>query len=180
MSISTENLWNSFCCRLRAYILHRISDPSDAEDILQDVFLKIHSKIHTLNNESKIQSWIYQITRNTIIDHYRKLKFKTENTDDLLIMDESQDEDPSQELALGLREMVEGLPEKYASALSLVEFEGLSQSGLVKKLGISISGAKSRVQRGRQMIRERLMQCCHFQFDRYGTIIDVQPLCCCC
>ncbi len=77
--------------------------------------------------------------------------------------------------------MVTDLPEKYAQALQLVEFDGFSQVELAQKLGISILGAKLWVQRGCQMLRDSLMRCCHFQFDRHGTIIDYyQRACCCC
>ncbi len=188
MQYKTQAIWEAFCCQLKAYILNRISDPSLADDIFQDVFLKIHSKITTLKDDTKIRSWVYQIARNTIIDHYRKQKIKTEDIHSIELKDEgmlsdfedSIEDNPTKEIADGLREMVEVLPEKYAQALLWVEFEGLSQIELAKKLGISISGAKSRVQRGREMLRDSLMNCCHFQFDRYGTIIDSHPIACCC
>ncbi len=180
MQNSTEILWNTFSRQIRFYILYRVSDSSAADDILQDVFLKIHSNIDSLKDETKIRSWIYQITQNTIIDHYRKQKIKTEDIDAVDVSEEKEEENPAQEIAAGLKDMVVSLPEKYAQALLLVEFEGLSQIELAKKLGISISGAKSRVQRARQMLRDALMRCCHFEFDRYGTIIDVRPATCCC
>ena len=188
MQNKTQTIWETFCCQLIAYILNRVSDPSLADDIFQDVFLKIHSKIDTLKDDTKIRSWVYQIARNTIIDHYRKQKIKTEDIHTIELKDEnmffgfedSVEDNPAKEIAAGLREMVEALPQKYAKAILWVEFEGLSQIELAKKLGISISGAKSRVQRARQMLRDSLMKCCHFQFDRYGTIIDSHPIACCC
>jgi len=141
-----------------------------------------------LKDDTKIRNWIYQITRNTIIDYYRKPKIQLEDitttpledTGTIPTIDEEPEESPVAEIAGGLREMVTALPEKYAQALLLVEFNGLSQIELAQKLGISISGAKSRVQRGRQMLRDSLMKCCHFQFDRYGTIIGYYPVACCC
>ena len=202
MSNSTESIWNACGNGLKSFILKRVSDPSLAEDLFQEVFLKIHSKIDTLKDDSKICSWVYQIARNTIIDHYRKNKTGFVDIDTLHLADEIDEENPvhemsldeviipityeereqsaEEEIASGLREMVESLPEKYAQALLLVEFEGISQIELAKKLGISVAGAKSRVQRGRQMLRDSLMKCCHFEFDKYGTIIDSCPAQCCC
>lgn len=180
MQNKTETIWNAFCCQLRSFILHRISDPSLADDILQDVFLKVHSNIDNLKDDLKISSWVYQIARNTIIDYYRKHKIRLEDIDTIPVIDETTEESPAQEIASGLKGMVESLPEKYAQALLLVEFQGLSQIELARKLGISVSGAKSRVQRGRQMLRDSLMKCCHFQFDRFGTIIGYHPITCCC
>jgi RNA polymerase sigma-70 factor (ECF subfamily) len=188
MIYNTEQIWDEFSSVLRTFISRRVSNPSQAEDILQEVFIKIHSNIELLKENTKIRSWIYQITRNTIIDYYRKQKIKTEDIDAAAFeeketfhaIDEMIEAGPAQEVAAGLRGMIDELPEKYSQALYLVEFEGLSQVELAKRLGISVSGAKSRVQRGRQLLRDSLMKCCHFELDRYGTIINIHPACCCC
>jgi len=188
MLINTEKIWETFGNRLKSYINRRISNPFLAEDILQDIFLKIHSNIDTLKDDSKIHSWIYRIARNTIIDHYRKNKiqpediaeFYLEDKESLLVINEVAENDYTQEVASGLREMIEALHAKYAQALLQVEFEGISQVELARKLRLSTSGVKSRVQRGRQMLKDSLMRCCHFQFDKYGTVIDYHPVTCCC
>ena len=84
------------------------------------------------------------------------------------------------ELAPCILDMVESLPAHYRQALILTEYEGLSQKALSEQLGLSFSGAKSRVQRARQQIKQMLLDCCHFQFDSVGRIIDYQPKCACC
>jgi RNA polymerase sigma-70 factor, ECF subfamily len=188
MSKHTELIWRDFRKQLKAYIATHISDPTLVEDLLQEVFLKIHAKIDTLQDQTKIQSWVYQITRNTLIDYYRKPKITSVNFETIPSethaiqpeMGESAAENPAQEIAAGLQGMVAELPEKYAQALQFVEFQGGTQIDLAAHLGISVSGAKSRVQRARRMLRDQLMHCCHFEFDRYGTILDVYPACCCC
>lgn len=160
--------------------MSRVSYPSTADDILQEVFVKIHSNIGSLDDESKVRSWVFQIARNTVIDYYRKHKVRLEDIDDFQFAEDNAEATASDEIAAGLKEMVEALPEKYAQALLLVEFDGISQADLAEKLGISLSGAKSRIQRARIMLRDSLMRCCHFQFDRYGTIIESRPATCCC
>ena len=188
MKSSIEQIWKDFSKGLRAFIAGRVSNDSNVDDILQDVFVKIHMNIDSLEDDTKIRSWIFQIARITVIDYYRKQKngpgyidaIPIEDTADDSPMYEMLEESPAREIASGLRGMVDELPEKYSQALYLVEFQGLSQVELAKRLGISVSGAKSRVQRGRQMIKDSLMNCCHFEFDRYGTIIDYYPVCCCC
>lgn len=188
MEYDTEQLWEEFSSALRSFISRRVSNPSHVEDILQDVFVKIHSNIDLLKDSTKIRSWVYQITRNTIIDCYRKHQIKYEDIDEIPLEDEEAynsinnmvDLEPVQKVAAGLKGMIDELPEKYSQALYLVEIEGLSQVDLAKRLGISVSGAKSRVQRGRQLLKDNLMKCCHFEFDRYGRIINYQPVCCCC
>jgi RNA polymerase sigma-70 factor (ECF subfamily) len=179
---TTETIWNAFCCVLKSFIIKRISDPSLADDILQEVFIKIHEKIDTLKDKTKIQSWVYQITRNTIVDYYRKQKMKLEDIEEFSdqVTDEMPEDIPARDIADSLKAMVEKLPDKYAHALLLVEFQGIAQKDLAKKLGISVSGAKSRVQRGRELLKDSLMCCVHYEFDRYGTIIDAHPVTCCC
>jgi RNA polymerase sigma-70 factor (ECF subfamily) len=188
MKYNIEKIWDEFSLDLRAFILRRVKNASDVDDILQDVFLKIHANIDTLKEDEKVRSWIYQITRNTIIDYYRKHKNWTVDIDEIPVeaeMSESNMEEmivgtPNQEIAADLKGMIDELPTKYSEALYLVEFEGLTQIELANRLGISISGAKSRVQRGRKLLLDSLMQCCHFELDRYGTIVDFHPHCCCC
>lgn len=175
-----EALYTSFSARLKQFILKRVHDEAAAEDILQDVFLKIHTGIDSLKDESKVESWIYQIARNAIIDFYRNKRTTLPNDQMPDIPDEIEELTAAERLTPSVREFVEQLPEPYREALKLVEYEGISQKELAERIGISFSGAKSRVQRARAMLRDLLMQCCHFEFDQYGTIIDYHPIACSC
>lgn len=80
------------------------------------------------------------------------------------------------DLAPSVRAFLACLPGKYRQALIMVEYQGLKQHEIAERLGISLSGAKSRVQRGREMIREALLDCCHFEFDRHGTYSSTSPV----
>jgi RNA polymerase sigma-70 factor (ECF subfamily) len=123
---------------------------------------------------------MYQITRNAIVDYYRGQKPTIDVPQIFPSVDGTPQDTPHQEIASGLKFMIDDLPEKYQQALLLTEYQGLTQKELAQHLGISVSGAKSRVQRARQKLKDQLMQCCHFEFDRYGTIIDYHPITCCC
>ncbi|HNX60918.1 MAG TPA: RNA polymerase sigma factor SigZ [Spirochaetota bacterium] len=180
MADKTEQIWNEFSARLRAFIRRSVSDSVTADDLLQDIFLKIHSSIDSLRDETRIRSWVYQIARNVIIDHYRSRSNETVLPDGIPARENRDEETAEDEIAAGLRAMAEDLPEKYRDALILSEFESVPQNELAARKNISVSGMKSRVQRGRQMIKDSLMRCCHFEFDRYGTIIDMYPASCCC
>lgn len=188
MSLSTESIWNACSDQLRAFISKRISNSSMVDDILQDVFIKIHENIDTVKDEAKISSWIYQITRNSIIDYYRKNKIRLTDINSFSEheLNALHDAGPLTEneyeknIAAGLQKMIDVLPEKYAQALYMVEIKGMSQVELANKLKISQSGAKSRVQRGRAMLKDSLMNCCHYEFDKYGTVISSHPIKCCC
>lgn len=183
---STETIWQAYSAQLKAYISKRIIDTSFVDDLLQEVFIKIHEKIWMLKDDEKISNWIYHITKNVIIDYYRKKKIKfsdiqkiSEERVMLIGEDDNICETPEQRLASGLTEMINALPEKYSQALNLVEIGDLSQIQLAEKLDISVSGAKSRVQRGRRLLKNSLLECCHYEFDRYGTIISYHSKSCC-
>jgi|SRR5690606_13266769 len=180
MTLSTSEIWEHFSQPLRAFIIRRIDNPDDAEDLLQDIFVKIHTHIPELRDEERLAPWLYQIARNAVADYYRKQPALVELPPDLSEDIEPEEADPEAQIASGLRNMIASLPEKYRQALLLAEIQGLKQRELASRLGISISGAKSRVQRGREMLRQRLLDCCHFEFDRRGRVIDYTPRPDCC
>jgi RNA polymerase sigma-70 factor (ECF subfamily) len=150
-----EAIWIDYHDKLLGFIQKRVKDKSTAEDILQDVFVKILNKIDTLKEDSKILKWLYQLTRNTIIDYYRSNK----NIDDLpesLMQELADSESETEEMKRCLMPVIDGLDKKYREAIILTEMEGLSQKDLASKLNISYTGAKSRVQRGRAAIKKSI------------------------
>ena len=179
MSMTTEHVWEAFHTPLQQFIRRRVSDEATAEDVLQDVFLKIHQHVETLKDVKKLESWMYQITRNAIIDSYRSSR-PTTTLDAVEVLDlpeELPDDDVVSELLPCVRAMVRNLPELDQQALVLTEYQGLTQKELAERLGLSFSGAKSRVQRAREKLKQQLLECCHFELDRRGHIIDYQARC---
>jgi len=121
---TTIEIWEEFGDRLRRFVLKRVRDEHDAEDIIQDVFCKIHSNIADLRDETKLPSWVYQITRNTIIDYYRHRKATVELPATLEMIEEPvAGVDTTNEVALCLKPMIEHLPEKYRQALIPLQIE---------------------------------------------------------
>lgn len=183
--MNTEEIWEIFSQKLKQFILKRVGDEATAEDILQDVFLKIHLKIGMLKDERKLESWLYQITRNAITDYYRGRRATVELPDTLPAPDSAtmlaQLEDPTQnELAQSLHMMINNLPDLYREPLILTEFQGLTQKEMSEELSLSLPAAKSRIQRGKTKLKDMFLECCHFEFDRLGKVIDYQPKCDCC
>lgn len=175
MTATVETIWNEFAEKLGQFIRSRVSDPATADDIRQDVFVKVQKKLNQLDDPAKIQSWLYLIARNAIIDHYRAKKPTTQIPESLPAA-EKEDNDPELAgLKAAFRRMVYSLPDPYRDAIVLTEFEGLSQKELADRLRISLSGAKSRVQRGRALLKKMLLDCCQFEFDRRGSVIDCNP-----
>ena len=177
---STTEIWERFSDDLHRYIARRVENPLDADDLLQDTFIKIHTHIDTLREEDRIIAWVYSIARNTINDYYRTRKVHFEIAENSLVVDEPGDDDPEKLLSQGLQGMIEQLPDKYKHPLKLHELQGIKQTEIAALLGLSLSGAKSRLQRGRQQLRQNLLDCCHFEFDRRGRIIDYIPKQQCC
>lgn len=174
-----EALYLQLHDRLCRYICARMPGDAEAEDILQDVFLRIHANLDSVRDLSHLEGWIYQVARNSITDYYRRQRRLVELTD-LPVEDERLEETAEKEMVPYIRGLVQSLPPEYREALLLTEYEGLTQVELAARLGISISGAKSRVQRARQKVKDMLLTCCHYEFDRRGAILEYRQRCCCC
>ena len=169
-----EHFWHEFSANLGQFIRARVNHPATAEDILQDVFVKIQPQLDGLKEPDKLQSWIYLITRNAITDHYRTRK-ETVEVPETLAVEPETDDGEVEELKAAFRRMIFNLSEPYREALVLTEYEGLTQQQLADRLGISLSGAKSRVERGREQLKRMLHECRRFEFDRRGKVIECTP-----
>jgi RNA polymerase sigma-70 factor (ECF subfamily) len=152
-----------------------VRDHAAAEDILQEVFLKAHMRIGQLQSPEKLEGWLFLIARNAVADHYRKLKPHEELPTDLMAEADEPEFEQAEQLRAAFRRMIVQLPPPYGEALVLTEFKGLTQKELAEHLGISISAAKARVQRGRMKLKEALLDCCQLEFDRRGQIIECTP-----
>ncbi len=170
--IHIESIWNEYYDQLLHFIRNSIPDKATAEDILQNVFIKILTNIDSLKDSTKMKSWLFQITRNAITDHYRQSK-KSENLSVLTAdTDDEITEDVMEEVESWVAPFINDLPEKYKEALILSELKGMSQKELAVQQGISYPAAKARVHRGRLLLKQRLSECCSFHTDKYGTIMD--------
>ncbi|MCU7934923.1 MAG: RNA polymerase sigma factor SigZ [Candidatus Thiodiazotropha sp. (ex Dulcina madagascariensis)] len=167
-------LWKEYRSALFRFILTRVDDPAMAEDIVQDVLIKVYEQLNTLKDREKILPWMYQITRNAIVDHYRKYR-PTEDIDKVVLIEETQTEDNvAKELAQCLLPWVSQLPPNYRQAVTMSELDGLTQQEVAQRQGLSVSGAKSRVQRGRKLLKKRLMACCRIELDRQGNVFNYE------
>ena len=170
--ISTEEIWELISAKLRNFILKRVSDEQIAEDLLQETFIRIHKKLGDLDDKQRITTWVFQIARNLVIDYYRsKAREATNVADDLEARTAEEEQNLNELVAAWLPKMVSKLPESYRDAVELYEFKGIPQQEIADKLGISLSGAKSRIQRGREKLKSMLFECCSFQKDRRGNVI---------
>ncbi len=176
---TVESLWREFHEALRAFFKKRVRDPEVAEDLLQEAFLRIHQNIETVDPEANLQAWMYRIARNLVIDHYRARK-TTEEFSDMPAPEPDEPNEAARVFGGCVRSMIAHLGPRYRDAINLVVVDGMTQNQAAKKLGISVSGAKSRVQRGRKQLRTLLKSCCEVEFDRRGGVIyhDCVSPCC--
>ena len=170
MIANTEEQWEQVYERLKVFVLPRIADRNDADDVLQEVFLKIHDNIQSLKETDNFWSWIYQITRNAIVDYYRSKAGRSKNDAGLidiqkLHIEPDKENEATRELTSCLEPMMSTLPKDQREALVLVEFEKLTKQEAAEKIGISVSGMKSRVQRARKKLMKMLLDCCRVELD---------------
>jgi RNA polymerase sigma-70 factor (ECF subfamily) len=168
---AVDDVWHEMRTPLLRFIARRIDDPRDAEDVLQDVMLRIHRHAAELERFEHLGAWVHQVARSAIVDFYRRRAARPElPAGNRIDIDEAEPEAPSDapgtELARCLQPLLRQLPDKYREALQLTEFEGLSQAAAAERLGLSHSGMKARVQRARTQLRDVLLECCHVELDR--------------
>lgn len=160
-----------FSGRLRAFVRARINNPQDAEDLTQDILLRVFKSRAELRDPSRLEPWIYQAARNTIVDFYRRRR-PGEELPANLTADEHSFDDVARILRNSSLRFLQTLPDIYRIPLELSDLQGLSIAEIADRLKLGLSATKSRLQRGRALLRDKLMGCCQFEFDSRGTIID--------
>ncbi|MEK7351004.1 MAG: RNA polymerase sigma factor SigZ [Nitrospirota bacterium] len=184
MEADAQEIWQQIHNGLRAFIAKRVANEAEADDIVQDVWLKMQRGLDGLKDRSRLVSWIYQIARHAIIDHYRAPGRRREMpaglAEDLEAYQSSSSRQTASEesgqlrteLAGCLRPMIDRLSGEYRQAVILVDLEGLTQQAAAVQLGLSLSGMKSRVQRGRRQLKGMLEACCTIELDQRRGVVD--------
>jgi RNA polymerase sigma-70 factor (ECF subfamily) len=184
MEADAQEIWQQIHNGLRAFIAKRVANEAEADDIVQDVWLKMQRGLDGLKDRSRLVSWIYQIARHAIIDHYRTPGRGREMPAGLAADLEAYQSSSSRqtafeesgqlrkELAGCLRPMIDRLSEEYRQAVVLVDLEEITQQAAAAQLGLSLSGMKSRVQRGRRQLKGMLEACCTIELDRRRGVTD--------
>ena len=165
--------WQDYRATLVRFVRSRVSDAEAAEDIVHDVLVKAYARRDSLRSEEKVEAWLFQMTRNAVVDHYRARR-PAEAVPDDLVAPESEGS-AREELARCLSALITHLPERSRTAIELSEIQGLTQKETAERLGITLSGAKSRVQRGRAQLHDLLIECCRIERDVRGGIMAYEP-----
>lgn len=175
---SARGGWRDLEAKLRPFIARRVHVEADIDDVVQDVFLRMQRGLAELRDDDRFGPWVYQVARSAVADHHRRAaRHPLADGDGAEAVPEQDDDDASveKELASYLAPFVAMLPSPYREALTLTELEGLTQKQAAEMLGISLSGMKSRVQRGRAHLRTALEECCHIALDARGRVMACEP-----
>ena len=173
--------WPEVKTRLGAYVRRRVA-PAAADDVVGDILLRLVRHRDALTAAANPSAWMLRVAANAVADHHRRRAVEQralaeaaaedEATGATTATDGASDASPARELARCLIPMIEALPESYAEALMLIEIEGLTQAAAARRVGLSLSGMKSRVQRGRAKLKQALLRCCAVQLDGRGGVMD--------
>lgn len=171
-------IWTNLYKELVTFVHAKVKDKPTAEDIVQEVFIKVHTKSSQLKETDKISGWIYQITRNAVADHFRS---SAKNIEPVNVNWDSDHHEFNDCVARCLKALMSTLPDKYRVPLELTELENMSQYELAIRLNITYSGARSRVQRARKILKEKIDELYLIKTDAYGNVIHCEnrvPCCC--
>ena len=167
---SARGAWDLLADRIEAYVARRLP-VDDVDDVRQDVLLRIFQGAPGLNDETRFGPWVYSVARNAVIDRLRTRKLATTDLDNVDAPANDTD-DEVQPLLSCVTPFVSRLPSPYREAITLTELNGLTQQQAAEIEGVSLSGMKSRVQRGRRMLKTMFEECCHLTVDGRGKVID--------
>lgn len=179
ISAGARGAWRDLDAKLRPFIARRVRADADVDDVVQDVFLRMQRGLAGLHDHERFGPWVYQVARSAIADHQRKAArhplATSEAPEEISLSEDDDDGSVERELAAYLAPFVAMLASPYREALTLTELEGLTQKDAAAMLGISLSGMKSRVQRGRQQLRRALEDCCNIALDARGRVVSCEP-----
>jgi RNA polymerase sigma-70 factor, ECF subfamily len=171
--------WRELETRLRPYVARRVRSACDVDDVVQDVFVKIHRGLGELRDGESFGAWVYRIAERAVVDHARTRARHPLSHDTSPVVDEPSPQPDTDDLQAALTGCVAlfvgRLPSPYREAVTLTELQGMTQQAAADALGISLSGMKSRVQRGRQQIRRMFEQCCEIAVDARGHVVECVP-----
>lgn len=202
---TARGAWRDLEAQLRPFVARRVRSAADVDDIVQDVFLRMQRGLSTLRDEERFGPWVYRVARSAIAEHQRARRrhplattpVRPDDSPEPSSADVSElaalgppdapdaphapdgaDGDVGEaerELAMYIAAFIALFPSPYREALTLTELQGLTQREAAEMVGVSLAGMKSRVQRGRQLLREVIEACCIIALDGRGQVISCEP-----
>jgi RNA polymerase sigma-70 factor (ECF subfamily) len=167
--------WHEVIERLTRWVRQRVSDPADADDLVQDILVRLVRHGEQLLLVGNPLGWMHRIAANAIIDYYRRPRSHMALPEGFPSVTADAMEVARAELAACIRPLVMHLDPSSREALLATDLGGKSQIGAAREAGIAVSTMKSRIQRGRQKLRQAVLRCCYVELDRRNGVIDFSP-----
>lgn len=166
--MTTQQIWAKYHTDIQQFIISKVKITTVSDDILQDTFIKIHTKLHTLKDHSKLKSWCFTIARNSIFDYWKTTNqtFEIANFETTSEIEENTHTEKD-----CLQGILKNLAKKYRDPLFLSDIKGLKQQEVADQLHQSLSTTKSQIQRARKLIAKGFMDCCGFELNNQGKLV---------
>lgn len=166
-----SSLWSDYKNGLKFYILKKVKDKDIANNLSHEVLMKIYNSCCSNNEIKNVRSWMFQIAHNTTIDYLKKENKFTNEIPEIFEKDENNSYMEVEEL---IKPLIELLPEKYAVPLQLSDIEEIKQIEVSIKINLSLTATKSRIQRARKLLKEKIIECCNLELDEKGNLLSLE------
>ena len=168
-----NSAWTLHEAELRGWARHRLGNPAETDDFLQDLFLKALRQGEQFCSIQNARAWLFEVARNALADRLRVQRDTVELPDDLASpVDEVDTVDT---LTTCLPRVLSELSLEDRDAITLCDLEGMPQAEYAKAKGITLSAAKSRLQRARVRMKQQMTKACQVQIDGAGHVQDFVP-----
>jgi RNA polymerase sigma-70 factor (ECF subfamily) len=182
LSPTARGVWRDIEARLRPYVARR-APAGEVDDLVQDILVRIHRGLEGLEDGERFGAWVYRIAAHVITDAGRRrgavASREAHRFEPAAGAEPAVGDEHDRDLDLGLDAcvalFVARLPSPYREAITLTDLQGLTQKEAAELAGVSLSGMKSRVQRGREAIRQMFEQCCEISLDGRGRVVECEP-----
>ncbi len=166
--MTTQQVWTKYADDVKRFILSKVKDTTVTDDLLQETFVKIHTKLHTLKDITKLKPWIFSIARNTMMDYFKSTN-QTVDFDVFEVKTAAKEHEHTEKDCL--RAIIQDLPKKYRDPLFLSDIKGLKQQEVADTLKQSLPTTKSQIQRARKLIAQGFMDCCGLSLNEDGKLV---------
>jgi RNA polymerase sigma-70 factor (ECF subfamily) len=175
-----QRLWDAYRDDLKKFLMFKGAEADLAQEIVQETLIKAYESRGTLRDVTKLKPWLLSIARNKLTDVFRKANrydsFDVQLHDSEVNSDFAEVQSEGEPIAACLLALVQQLPEEYRIAVTMADLENQKQKAVAEVIGLSVSGAKSRVQRGRSMLKEKLFACCPLRFNESGRPVACESV----
>ena len=166
-----SSLWLEYKNGLKYYILKKVKDEEIANDLSHEVLMKVYNSCCSSIKIKNVRSWMFQIAHNTTVDYFkREHKFTNIIPEDY----DNDDHNVFQEANELIKPLIQLLPGKYSVPLSLSDIDRLKQKEVAQKLNLSLTATKSRIQRARKLLKEKIIECSNLEKDEKGNVISIE------